>query len=1188
MRSRWLMFVLSGCFLACTGDPPPELIAEGDDHPDSVPITASDVGPVAPLSVASMDRASNPDGPRDASAPLEAKLFVVAASGSEPELGAIRSVLDHRGIPHDIFVATQQPALTADRLRSGARGLYQGIILTTSSLAVSGASTLSAAEWTVLADYEQAFAVRRAVLAAWPDPALGFGTATSVNTTTSPVTIDCTTAGEAVFRDVNCDVAQRIDGDRAYLARPASGAVVPLLADGAGNALASIRTGDDGRESLLLTFRNDANRLFSQQFLHGVVGWVSGGTYLGERRIDMGVQVDDLFLASSIYTGGTYRMTAGDLRAGLSWMNRRRALASTPDYRLSLAFNGYGAEDGDALTGEAIAERGEWFWINHTFSHAKLDDIGYAEALEEYTLNIDLANRLPLIDFDRRNLVTGNVSGLVNPNAMQAAWDAGIRWAVTDTSADGCDNPSPNTTFYNAIQPGLLLVPRHPGGIPYNVSTPSQWVTRENAGGGSLDYEDILDAEGDVLLHYLMRGDADPWMYHQANLRAYDGVHSVLGDLMDSVLGRVEQRLRVPVRTPSMEENAARFARRLDVDNAGVRATLFRGRALVIDAARAVSVPVTGVRAADGELYGGDVIALVDVAPGASACVPLDDAGLGCSPAPAREGGPGAARALPTGTCNASSLPPPPPTATAAIARGSTWRYWDRGGLGTTSWRARTFDDSTWASGPGPLGYGESYVRTNVSYGANASNKFVTTYFRRTFNVADPAAVTALRGELMYDDGAVIYLNGTEIGRAAMPTGTIGSTTLATNHETGNAYETFDWTAHRGRLVAGSNTIAVEVHQSSASSSDLSFDLALLVEGGGSSPPPPPPPSNTDGVTRNAGWWYWDNGGSPASTWKTQQTGASGWDSGTGAFGYGESYIRTPVSYGPSTTSRYITTYFTTTTQVTDPAAVTSMIAEVMYDDGFVAYLNGTEIARANMPTGVPTSTTLATSHEAGNLYTTIDVSARRNLLVAGANVLAVEVHQSAASSSDLVFDMALALGRSAPPPPPPTGTTDIAARSVWRYWNAASAPPTGWAGPTFSDGAWQSGAGPLGYGETYVATTLSYGADANNKPMTVYFRRTFSVSTVDATLIGRLMYDDGVVVYLNGHEISRLHMPTGTIGHTTPSSGHETGNQYETYDWSAFRSFLVPGVNVIAVEVHQASASSSDLVFDLALDVTP
>jgi len=85
-----------------------------------------------------------------------------------------------------------------------------------------------------------------------------------------------------------------------------------------------------------------------------------------------------------------------------------------------------------------------------------------------------------------------------------------------------------------------------------------------------------------------------------------------------------------------------------------------------------------------------------------------------------------------------------------AIPRGSTWRYWAQGGDLGTSWRG-TYDDASWSSGAGPLGYGESYLRTTVSGGP------ITTYFRATFTVGDPAAIAGMMGEVMYDDGFVVF-----------------------------------------------------------------------------------------------------------------------------------------------------------------------------------------------------------------------------------------------------------------------------------------------------------------------------------------------------------------------------------------------------------------------------------------------
>jgi hypothetical protein len=75
-------------------------------------------------------------------------------------------------------------------------------------------------------------------------------------------------------------------------------------------------------------------------------------------------------------------------------------------------------------------------------------------------------------------------------------------------------------------------------------------------------------------------------------------------------------------------------------------------------------------------------------------------------------------------------------------------------------------------------------------------------------------------------------------------------------------------------------------------------------------------------------------------------------------------------------------------------------------------------------------------------------------------------------------------------------------------------------------------------------------------------------------------------VIYLNGTEVARRSMPAGTITWTTRAIGHESGLFYEQIDLAAFTGLVVNGENVLAVEVHQVDAGSSDLVMDLALTV--
>jgi hypothetical protein len=348
------------------------------------------------------------------------------------------------------------------------------------------------------------------------------------------------------------------------------------------------------------------------------------------------------------------------------------------------------------------------------------------------------------------------------------------------------------------------------------------------------------------------------------------------------------------------------------------------------------------------------------------------------------------------------------------------------------------------------------------------------------------------------------------------------------------------------------------------------FDARLTIEA--SEPPPEPLPYN--GVDRAEYWVYWDCDTTPAADWALNGFGSSCWTTGRAPLGYGETYLATTLQRRP------ITSYFYNDFLVDNPTEVTRVVAEVMYDDGFVAYLNGVEVARGSMPSGTVTPTTLASGHEANNAYVTIDLTAHRDLLKPSFNRLAIEVHQSSASSSDLVMDMALVLYGGGEPPPPETGE-DIPRGSTWRFWDQG--PPGSFASDWYNDAHWESGRGPIGFGESYVATTSDRGE------MTTYFRRWFTVDdpSVKTRMIAELMYDDGVVVYLNGREIQRVSMPADPwFDHDTPAIWHEAQNRYETFDWSQFAGLLTAGPNLLAVEVHQDDPGSSDLVFDLSLQL--
>ena len=116
-----------------------------------------------------------------------------------------------------------------------------------------------------------------------------------------------------------------------------------------------------------------------------------------------------------------------------------------------------------------------------------------------------------------------------------------------------------------------------------------------------------------------------------------------------------------------------------------------------------------------------------------------------------------------------------------------------------------------------------------MSFGGNSSAKHVTTYFRHAFTVAKTDGLIAARLELKRDDGAIVYLNGVEVGRDNIRDGTVTFRTLAnTAADDGNGFHNIDVPVEL--IVVGRNVIAVEVHQVNLTSSDISFDLVLHLE----------------------------------------------------------------------------------------------------------------------------------------------------------------------------------------------------------------------------------------------------------------------------------------------------------------------------------------------------------------------
>ncbi|MCP4846471.1 MAG: hypothetical protein GY899_00810, partial [Verrucomicrobiaceae bacterium] len=169
------------------------------------------------------------------------------------------------------------------------------------------------------------------------------------------------------------------------------------------------------------------------------------------------------------------------------------------------------------------------------------------------------------------------------------------------------------------------------------------------------------------------------------------------------------------------------------------------------------------------------------------------------------------------------------------MTTGHVWRYLDDGSDQGVFWRDPDYDDSGWTSGPSELGYGESDEATRVGFidtdpiPQNGIQKNATTYFRSDVEIVRPSAYSYFVVKLKYDDAAAVYANGVEILRTTNLPANASFDAFAVR-STPNENNYFSFQVPSSNFIDGVNSLAVEIHNSSSSSSDISFDMILRGE----------------------------------------------------------------------------------------------------------------------------------------------------------------------------------------------------------------------------------------------------------------------------------------------------------------------------------------------------------------------
>ncbi|MFE2267210.1 hypothetical protein [Streptomyces griseosporeus] len=537
-------------------------------------------------------------------------LKVLVVDNGDSSVQAIAAQLKSTGIPYttvnlnDPGRPVVDAAFLADTVNGTPRAKYQGVVLPNETPFGAGS-----AEQTALEAYERTYGIPQVDAYTWAHPEVGLdytsegGWAGSLDGRQATVTAAGRAAafgyldGAFAFED-NSPTVQESYG---YVARPRTGFTsyvdIPVPGgSGTGSLLGEYA--HDGRRELVVTF---AYNQYQEQFrvlARGVVEWLTGGVHLGQARNYFAVHVDDVFAPDSRWdterncTPGDFdcaggdgegttpiRMTADDAAYAAQWQKDH-------GFTLDMVYNAGSGEEWksehggtDALADRLLADKAQYRWINHTYTHQYLGCIqdtttvpwscaknadGSTQWMSRSAISGEISNNhgwgvqhgLPL---DRSELVTGEHSGLKslpqqpqdNPNLAGALADNGIKWTGSDNSRE---------PEQRAVGSSTLTVPRYPMNVYYNVGTEAEmadeynWIYTARADGGSgvcennasstcldapLDaatgYETyIVPQEARTDLGHAISNDPRPHYAHQSNLAEdrilYPVLEKVLAD----------------------------------------------------------------------------------------------------------------------------------------------------------------------------------------------------------------------------------------------------------------------------------------------------------------------------------------------------------------------------------------------------------------------------------------------------------------------------------------------------------------------------------------------------------------------------------------------------------------------------------------------------------------------------------
>ena len=608
------------------------------------------------------------------------RVLLLGLTGREPAFPAWAQWLTAAGTPFD--------AVSLNDLTSPIRFVdehgavqYQGLILTDDGLIEI---MLEPRERAALERLERQHALRRLTAYGVPGPAHGL-TAAHWSGPLEELEPRLTESGRRVFPYLR-DRLPVDPGSWAHLAHPLDADRFETLVEGPDQSvLLGLHRHDDGREELVQTFNANANQAQGQVLRQGKLSWLTHGSYVGIDRNYLSVHIDDALLANYSWSVASHqsdrrpehsiRMTEHDARYAAAW-GRDRGL------RLDLACNGWGSVLYAMLTGRTedpllvalLADRDAFGWLNHTYEHGDLDELGEPEIEAEIERNLSWARDVGL-ELEPGALVTGAHTGLANltatpprpenPVLATALRSQGVRYVACDASrpypsADGDAPIPPGTPFM--VGPAIA-VPRHPTTLPHDAATRSQVLDRLRSKNGQVvsTFEGVAAAEARAVFNSIAGNDPRPHYFHQSNMiggrdpSGGEDSPALIYSILDAVLDRYHCHVSPSawLVQPTMGEIGRlllrRHAWRAAMTRGSIRSFTDRTHLTVINnGGTPVEMPITG--ATLGADYAGRKSGWVRLMPGGTVLerqTKIEEPrgiGTGGAPSPARRPMPGATR----------------------------------------------------------------------------------------------------------------------------------------------------------------------------------------------------------------------------------------------------------------------------------------------------------------------------------------------------------------------------------------------------------------------------------------------------------------------------------------------------------------------------------------------------------------